>query len=68
MTAQFDVLRDEGKAYADRLRAEGVAVVYACTPGVPHGYLSATRFLKRRTRESFALIARFLADATPSTP
>jgi acetyl esterase len=61
ITAQFDVLRDEGRAYAERLRAAGVAVQYSCTPGVPHGYLSGARFLKKRTRESFALIAGFLA-------
>jgi acetyl esterase len=60
ITAQFDVLRDEGKAYADRLAAAGVPVTYSCTPGVPHGYLSAPGFLKKRTREGFALIARFL--------
>ncbi len=60
ITAQFDVLRDEGKAYADRLAAAGVPVTYSCTPGVPHGYLSAPGFLRKRTREGFALIARFL--------
>jgi acetyl esterase len=64
ITAQFDVLRDEAKAYAERLRAAGVAVQYSCTPGVPHGYLSGARYLKKRTGESFALIARFLAGVT----
>lgn len=62
ITAFFDVLRDEGKAYADRLASAGVPVTYSCTPGVPHGYLSGTRFLKRRTGEDFARIARFLRE------
>ena len=60
LTAEFDVLRDEGRSFADRLRDAGVPVVYSCTPGVPHGYLSGTRFLKRRTRHDFGLIAGFL--------
>lgn len=38
LTAEFDPLRDEGKAYADTLRASGVAVDYHCCPGVIHGF------------------------------
>jgi acetyl esterase len=68
ITAFFDVLRDEGKAYADRLAAAGVPAAYSCTPGVPHGYLSATRFLKRRTAEDFARIARFLEGLEVGLP
>jgi acetyl esterase len=39
ITAQYDPLRDEGKAYADRLRAAGVAVTYRCCEGMIHLYL-----------------------------
>ncbi len=35
-TAEFDPLRDEGLAYADRLRASGVAVRHTCHAGMVH--------------------------------
>ena len=35
-----DVLRDEGRAYADRLRAEGVEVEEVCYAGQPHGFVN----------------------------
>ena len=41
-TAGFDPLRDEGKAYADRLREAGVAVRYKCYPSLFHGFFSAS--------------------------
>ena len=36
----YDVLRDEGRAYARRLRSDGVPIEEFCAAGQPHGYLN----------------------------
>jgi acetyl esterase len=40
LTAGFDPLRDEGRAYADKLREAGVATQYECVAGSIHGFFS----------------------------
>jgi len=40
ITCGFDPLRDEGRAYADRLRAAGVPVTYECFEGMVHGFVT----------------------------
>jgi acetyl esterase len=39
LTAGFDPLRDEGRAYADALQAAGVPVTYRCYDGQIHGFV-----------------------------
>lgn len=42
LTAECDPLRDEGEAYAERLRASGVACAYRCVEGMLHGFMAQT--------------------------
>ncbi len=39
--AQYDLLRDEGQAYAARLRQAGVATVLSCWAGMNHGFMQS---------------------------
>ena len=47
LTAGYDPLRDEGRAYADRLLEAGVKTTYVNYPGTIHGFFSLTRFLSQ---------------------
>jgi acetyl esterase/lipase len=40
ITAEFDPLRDEGRAYASRLEAAGVPVTYSEYAGLVHGFVT----------------------------
>ena len=40
ISCEYDVLRDEGEAYGEALRAAGNAVTIDRYAGVPHGFLS----------------------------
>jgi acetyl esterase len=40
ITAGYDPLLDEGRAYSDRLVAAGVPVLYECLEGMAHGFLT----------------------------
>ncbi len=43
LTAGCDILRDEGDAYADKLRAAGVAVEHRRVDGVVHAFMSFSK-------------------------
>ncbi len=45
MTAGFDPLVDEGRAYAERLQKEGVATEYRNYPDMVHGFITMGRVL-----------------------
>jgi acetyl esterase len=53
VTAGFDPLRDEGKAYADKLAEAGVPVTHVNYPGMIHGFFSM-RGLIPKAREALA--------------
>ena len=62
VTAGFDPLRDEGSAYADRLRDAGCEVSYVCERGLVHGFLQMGGAV-REARRAIDAAADVLAAA-----
>jgi len=59
ITAELDPLRDEGEAYASRLRASGVSAVASRYDGVFHGFFSLGTLLdaaKQANEEAYAAL------------
>jgi acetyl esterase len=62
LTCGWDPLKDEGRAYADRLAAAGVAVTSRHYPDEVHGFLSLTA-VSRTAREVLIETGRIVAGA-----
>ncbi|MEQ1866321.1 MAG: alpha/beta hydrolase [Micropepsaceae bacterium] len=62
VTAGFDPLKDEGKAYADKLNRAGVAAVYVDYPGMVHGFFNMSGMVPT-AREAIADAAKALRKA-----
>lgn len=65
LTAERDILRAEGDAYAHRLRASGVRVVHDVTPGVDHYFLTEDPV---RARTTMAMVAEEIHSAGQTQP
>jgi acetyl esterase len=52
VVAGFDPLRDEGEAYAEKLRAAGVAAEVLRSPSLPHGFALMTGVCGRALRDT----------------
>ncbi|NYE04267.1 acetyl esterase [Bacillus niacini] len=62
ITAENDVLRDEGIAYAERLMEAEVKVIYKVESGLVHGYFSNYSFFKKSIEKTVGSIKQFLSS------
>lgn len=64
VTAGFDPLQDEGRAYADKMKAAGVAVEYVCEDGLIHTFANMVGYgstAPRAMRRAAAALQRGLS-------
>jgi acetyl esterase len=59
IAAEYDTLRDEAAAYAEKLRSAGIDVTYSCYAGMIHGFLGMGGLVKE-AQQAIDEIARFL--------
>lgn len=68
VTAEYDVLRDEGEDYARRMLSAGVQVKLMRCNGMPHGFLSIAGLIRRATRYFDQVVAEIRSLATAGSP
>jgi acetyl esterase len=61
ITAGFDPLRDEGRAYAEVLKRAGTAAEYRCHEGLVHGFLQMTAGVRAAQRAFDELVVALRA-------
>ncbi|NYJ65272.1 acetyl esterase/lipase [Pseudoclavibacter chungangensis] len=67
ITAELDLLRDEGEAYGEALAAAGVDARVHRVDGALHGFISLPRF-SRSLREAYEVINAFLDEPVTTRP
>jgi acetyl esterase len=65
ITAEFDVLRDEGIAYEKRLKEVGIEVQSICEEGLVHGYFTNMAVFPERIKGTISGIAQFINEINP---
>lgn len=68
IAAQFDVLRDEGLAYAERLKAAGIKVDTTLEEGLVHGYFTNMAVFPERIKGTISKIEKFLSENKVKNP
>ena len=70
ITAEHDTLRDEAKAYADRLGSSGVRTKYSCYGGMVHGFLQMAGLVDEAQDaiDEISLFARPDVEEGPASP
>jgi acetyl esterase len=64
IAAEYDTLRDEAAAYAEKLRSAGIDATYSCYAEMTHGFLGMSGLVKE-AQLAIDEIARFLGREEP---
>lgn len=65
VTAEFDPLRDDGLAYAARLKAAGIGCSHLNLAGMIHGFLNLEGLVPEPCRQTYAEVGAFLQGRDP---
>ena len=68
ITAEHDLLRDEGRLYAEALERAGVQARWVQYPGVDHAFLSLPSFAKEACRDATEQVLLELRTQEPANP